>query len=46
MGHAGAVISGGKDTAEAKMSAMREAGVHVADSPAALGSTMVKAIAG
>ncbi|WP_424137771.1 succinate--CoA ligase subunit alpha [Roseomonas chloroacetimidivorans] len=45
MGHAGAVISGGKDTAEAKMDAMRSAGIHVADSPAALGSTMVKAIA-
>lgn len=46
MGHAGAVISGGKDTAEAKMEAMRAAGIHVADSPAALGSTMVKALAG
>src|SRR3954463_1088601 len=44
MGHAGAVISGGRDTAEAKMQAMREAGIHVADSPAALGSTMVKAL--
>jgi succinyl-CoA synthetase alpha subunit len=46
MGHAGAVISGGKDTAEAKMNAMREAGIHVAESPAALGSTMVKALRG
>ncbi|MBK1660359.1 succinate--CoA ligase subunit alpha [Paracraurococcus ruber] len=46
MGHAGAVISGGKDTAEAKMDAMRAAGIHVADSPAALGSTMVKALKG
>src|SRR6476661_2547293 len=46
MGHAGAVISGGKDTAEAKFEAMRQAGVHVADSPAALGSTMVKALKG
>src|SRR3954453_4154394 len=46
MGHAGAVISGGKDTAAAKMEAMREAGIHVADSPAALGSTMVKALKG
>ena len=46
MGHAGAVISGGKDTAEAKMEAMRQAGIHVADSPAALGSTMVKALKG
>ncbi len=46
MGHAGAVISGGKDTAEAKFAAMREAGIHVADSPAALGSTMVRALRG
>ncbi len=46
MGHAGAVISGGKDTAEAKFEAMRQAGVHVAESPAALGSTMVKALRG
>lgn len=46
MGHAGAVISGGKDTAAAKMEAMRAAGIHVADSPAALGSTMVKAVRG
>jgi succinyl-CoA synthetase alpha subunit len=44
MGHAGAVISGGKDTAAAKMAAMAEAGIQVADSPAALGSTMVKAL--
>jgi succinyl-CoA synthetase alpha subunit len=46
MGHAGAVISGGKDTAAAKFEAMRLAGVHVADSPAALGSTMLKALQG
>ncbi len=46
MGHAGAVISGGLDTAEAKFEAMRKAGIHVADSPAALGSTMLKAING
>jgi len=44
MGHAGAVISGGKDTAAAKMAAMKAAGIHVADSPSALGSTMVKAL--
>jgi succinyl-CoA synthetase alpha subunit len=44
MGHAGAVISGGKDTAAAKMEAMASAGIRVADSPAALGSTMVKAL--
>ena len=46
MGHAGAVISGGKDTAAAKFEALRSAGVHVAESPAALGSTMVKALKG
>jgi succinyl-CoA synthetase alpha subunit len=46
MGHAGAVISGGRDTAGAKIDALREAGIHVADSPAALGSTMVKALKG
>ncbi|MBV9747968.1 MAG: succinate--CoA ligase subunit alpha, partial [Acetobacteraceae bacterium] len=46
MGHAGAVISGGRDTAGAKMEAMREAGIHVAESPAALGSTMVRALKG
>lgn len=45
MGHAGAVISGGADTADVKMEAMRAAGIHVADSPAALGSTMVRALA-
>jgi succinyl-CoA synthetase alpha subunit len=44
MGHAGAVISGGRDTAGAKMEAMRSAGIHVAESPSALGSTMVKAL--
>ncbi len=46
MGHAGAVISGGRDTAEAKFEAMRKAGIHVAESPAALGSTMVRALKG
>ncbi len=37
MGHAGAIISGKDDTAQAKKSALREAGVHVVDSPAAIG---------
>jgi succinyl-CoA synthetase alpha subunit len=46
MGHAGAVISAGRDTAEAKMEAMRSAGIHVANSPAALGSTMVEVLKG
>jgi len=46
MGHAGAVISGGNDTAAAKMEAMRAAGIHVAESPAALGSTMLDVLKG
>jgi succinyl-CoA synthetase alpha subunit len=46
MGHAGAVISGGKDTAAAKMEALRSAGVYVADSPAALGSSMIELLKG
>ena len=40
MGHAGAVISGGNDTADYKIEVMRSAGIRVADSPAALGQTM------
>ncbi len=43
MGHAGAIISGGKGTVGAKIDAMRAAGIHVAQSPAALGETMLKA---
>jgi succinyl-CoA synthetase alpha subunit len=46
MGHAGAVISGGNDTAEFKVDAMRAAGIRVADSPAALGQEMLKAMQG
>ena len=46
MGHAGAVISGGNDTAEFKVAAMREAGIRVAESPAALGEEMLKAMKG
>jgi succinyl-CoA synthetase alpha subunit len=46
MGHAGAVISGGNDTADFKIDAMRSAGIAVADSPAALGSTMLKVLKG
>ena len=45
MGHAGAIISGGADTAAAKIEALRSAGIMVADSPAALGTTMLKAMA-
>ena len=46
MGHAGAIISGGKGTAAAKFEAMKSAGFLIADSPASLGSTMVKAMKG
>ncbi|HYC06142.1 MAG TPA: succinate--CoA ligase subunit alpha [Azospirillaceae bacterium] len=46
MGHAGAVISGGNDTAEFKVEALKRAGIHVSDSPASLGSTMLKAMRG
>jgi succinyl-CoA synthetase alpha subunit len=42
MGHAGAIISGGKGTADEKMKAMRNAGITVVDSPAVIGETMEK----
>jgi succinyl-CoA synthetase alpha subunit len=44
MGHAGAIISGGSGTASHKMEAMKSAGITVAASPAALGSTMVEVL--
>jgi succinyl-CoA synthetase alpha subunit len=44
MGHAGAIISGGKGTAQEKMDAMRKAGILVVESPALLGETMQKAL--
>jgi succinyl-CoA synthetase alpha subunit len=46
MGHAGAIISGGSGTAKDKMEALRAAGITVAESPAALGSTMLKVLKG
>lgn len=44
MGHAGAIISGGKGTAAEKMAAMKKAGIHVVESPAEIGITMLRAI--
>lgn len=44
MGHAGAIIGGANDTAEAKMKIMRECGLHVVESPASIGETMAQAI--
>ncbi|GAA0188118.1 succinate--CoA ligase subunit alpha [Fulvivirga kasyanovii] len=44
MGHAGAIIGGADDTAAAKMKIMRECGIHVVESPANIGETMLKAL--
>jgi succinyl-CoA synthetase alpha subunit len=44
MGHAGAIISGGQGTAAAKKAALREAGILVAETPAEIGATLVKAM--
>ena len=46
MGHAGAIISGGKGTAAEKIEAFRKAGIHVAESPALIGDTTAKALKG
>jgi len=44
MGHAGAVISGGQDTAEHKIEALKQCGIRVADSPASMGTAMLDAM--
>ena len=46
MGHAGAIIGGAEDTAEAKMKIMAACGIHVVESPATIGETMRKVLAG
>jgi succinyl-CoA synthetase alpha subunit len=46
MGHAGAIVGGAEDTAEAKMKIMAECGIHVVQSPADIGKTMASVLAG
>ncbi|GAA4372280.1 succinate--CoA ligase subunit alpha [Hymenobacter koreensis] len=46
MGHAGAIVGGADDTAAAKMAIMRECGIHVVDSPAEIGDTMLRVLKG
>lgn len=46
MGHAGAIVGGAEDTAEAKMKIMTECGIHVVSSPADIGATMKKVLSG
>ena len=44
MGHAGAIVGGSDDTAQAKKRIMRECGIHVVDSPAAIGSKVAEVL--
>lgn len=46
MGHAGAIIGGAEDTAAAKMKIMRECGIHVVESPAEIGDTVLRVLKG
>ena len=44
MGHAGAIVSGGKGGAADKIDAMKSAGIHISNSPAGLGSTLLEVL--
>jgi len=44
MGHAGAIVGGAEDTAQAKMKILAECGVHVVESPAEIGKRMAEVI--
>ena len=44
MGHAGAIVGGSEDTAEAKKRIMRECGIHVVDSPAQIGAKVAEVL--